>query len=110
MKLILGLISGWLLTVALAADQPLFRDPKAPIEQRVDDLLRRLTLEEKVCLLHGRVNEGRAENFQSGGVPRLNVARLEVTDGPVGMRTFDQTPATALPSTSWIGRRAPATL
>ena len=99
MKLILGLISCCLLAATVGADQPLFRDPKAPIEQRVDDLLRRLTLEEKIRLLHGRVNEGQAENFQSGGVPRLNIAPLEVTDGPVGMRTFDQTPATALPST-----------
>lgn len=93
------LAAGLLAASAAAEDQPLFRDSKAPIEQRVDDLLRRLTLEEKVNLLHGRVNEGKAENFQSGGVPRLNIGRLEVSDGPVGMRTFDQTPATALPCT-----------
>jgi beta-glucosidase len=99
MKLILGLISGCLLAATTAAEQPIFRNPQCSIEQRVEDVLRQLTLEEKVCLTHGRVNEGRAENFQSGGVPRLNIIRLEVTDGPVGVRTFDQAPATALPST-----------
>ncbi len=96
---VLILVGAGLLAVSAVAAEPLFRDPRAPIEQRVDDLLRRLTLEEKICLLHGRVNEGRVENFQSGGVPRLNVARLEVTDGPVGVRSLDESPSTALPST-----------
>jgi beta-glucosidase len=82
-----------------AAEQPLFWDPKGPAEQRVEDLLNRLTLEEKIRLLHSELNEGREGNFQSGGVPRLNIRRLSVTDGPVGVRTFDSTAATALPCT-----------
>lgn len=32
--------------------EPPFRDPAAPLHDRIDDLLRRLTLEEKVGLLH----------------------------------------------------------
>lgn len=84
---------------ALAEDRMLFRDPGAPLEQRVQDLSRRLTLEEKIQLCHGRVGEGRAENFESGGVPRLNIERLRVLDGPAGLRALDKTTATALPST-----------
>jgi beta-glucosidase len=86
-------------TSAPAEDQMVFRDPKTPLEQRVEDILHRLTLEEKIQLCHGRVGEGRAENFESGGVPRLNIAPLQALDGPVGVRTFDKTPTTALPST-----------
>lgn len=28
---------------------PLYKDAKAPIEKRIDDLISRMTLEEKVC-------------------------------------------------------------
>ena len=52
-----------ILTIALAAitlqamsakkEQPLYKNPKASVEQRVDDLLRRMTLEEKV----GQMNQ-----------------------------------------------------
>jgi beta-glucosidase len=31
------------------ADQPLYRDARAPVEQRIDDLLSRMTLEEKIA-------------------------------------------------------------
>jgi beta-glucosidase len=30
-------------------DQPIYKDPKAPVEERVDDLLSRMTLEEKIA-------------------------------------------------------------
>ncbi|MFE1802032.1 glycoside hydrolase family 3 C-terminal domain-containing protein [Streptomyces sp. NPDC059517] len=41
-------------TVSAAADAPAypFRDPRLPVDSRVDDLLSRLTLDEKVSLLH----------------------------------------------------------
>ncbi|HLT85654.1 MAG TPA: glycoside hydrolase family 3 C-terminal domain-containing protein [Phototrophicaceae bacterium] len=35
-----------------AVDDPPFRDPDVPLEQRVEDLVSRLTLEEKVSLMH----------------------------------------------------------
>jgi len=47
---------------ALADDLP-FRDPSLPLDVRVDDLVDRLTLEEKVAMLHQ----------WSPGVPRLGV-------------------------------------
>src|SRR5690348_8984242 len=50
---------GWLrfaicaapITTALWAQQPLYQNPDAPVEKRVDDLLFRMTLEEKVSQL-----------------------------------------------------------
>src|SRR6202000_3056203 len=34
---------------AAAAQQPVYKDPKASLEQRVEDLLSRMTLEEKIA-------------------------------------------------------------
>jgi beta-glucosidase len=36
-------------TGALARELPTYQDPSAPLEQRIDDLLRRMTLEEKIA-------------------------------------------------------------
>lgn len=65
------------LPLALLAGEP-FRDPALPPAVRVADLLSRLTLEEKTVLCSG--------SFVSGGVPRLGIAPLVVSDGPVGIR------------------------
>ena len=45
------------------AQQPPYKDPSLPVEQRVNDLVSRMTLEEKVTQL-GHV---------AGGIPRLGV-------------------------------------
>lgn len=71
----LGLTSAFLLT---ADESPLFRNARAPLEDRVGDLLARLTLEEKAALCHG--------GFTSGGVPRLGIGTLEMLDGRQGLR------------------------
>jgi beta-glucosidase len=44
---------------AIAADPPLYKNPAAPVEKRVEDLLKRMTLEEKVAQLEA-VWEGKA--------------------------------------------------
>jgi beta-glucosidase len=48
---------------AVAQENHLFRDPLAPMEARVNDLLKRLTLEEKISLL----------GYNSKAVPRLGI-------------------------------------
>lgn len=74
-----------LLAVGLAGavwadDRPLYLDPSQPQEARVDDLLRRLTLEEKVSLLHGD------SKFTTAAIPRLGIPRRWLSDGPHGVR------------------------
>jgi beta-glucosidase len=63
-----------------AGERPLYLDPNQPREARVDDLLGRLTLEEKIGLIHGD------SKFSTAPVPRLGVPQLWLTDGPHGVR------------------------
>lgn len=64
-----------------AAGTEPFRDSALTAKARVDDLLTRLTLQEKVDLCHG--------NFTSGGVPRLGIGPLLMLDGRQGLRPVD---------------------
>ncbi|HEX3228298.1 MAG TPA: glycoside hydrolase family 3 C-terminal domain-containing protein [Pyrinomonadaceae bacterium] len=59
----------------------------AEVERRVDSILNSMTLEEKLDLLGG------VDGFFIRDVPRLNLPRLKMADGPVGVRNFG--PATA---------------
>ena len=58
----------------------LYRDAAAPPEARAEDLLGRLTLDEKILLLGGDSYIG------TPGVPRLGIPPLLMTDGPLGTR------------------------
>ncbi len=64
----------------LSASDPLYLDKTAPIEQRVEDALSRMTLEEKVALCHAQ------SKFSSPGVERLGIPEVWMSDGPHGVR------------------------
>jgi beta-glucosidase len=68
-----------------------FLDANLPLETRVEDLLGRLTLDEKVALMAG------AASFTLHGVERLGVPRVRVTDGPTGVRSNEGETATVFP-------------
>lgn len=61
-------------------DGPVYLDPNAPIEERVEDALSRMTLEEKVGMTTAQ------SKFSSRGVPRLGIPEVWHTDGPHGIR------------------------
>ncbi|MFB3826845.1 MAG: beta-glucosidase [Bryobacteraceae bacterium] len=72
----------------------------ALLEKRVEDLLGRLTLEEKAALCHGNVTKDRVNLFRAGGVPRLNIAQIRMLDGRQGIRPLEEgVQTTSLPCT-----------
>ena len=59
---------------------PVYMNPDADIEERVEDALSRMTISEKVDILHAQ------SKFSSAGVKRLGIPELWCTDGPHGIR------------------------
>lgn len=79
-------ISNLLLSVALLgatatqAAVPVYLDDSKPLEERVEDALSRMTLREKINIIHAQ------SKFSAPGVPRLGISELWCTDGPMGVR------------------------
>ncbi len=74
---------------AILTAQPFpYQNTSLPAEDRVKDLVGRLTLDEKLDLLGGT-------GFASKPVVRLGIPEIKMTDGPIGVR-WEQ--ATAFPS------------
>ena len=71
---------------------PTSRAAADPAETRVEALLGRMTLDEKVLLLSG------VDVMDIPGNERLGLPRLRMTDGPLGVRTETGERATAFPA------------
>src|SRR5208282_1533962 len=64
----------------LGAQEAVYFDEAKSIDVRVADLLSRLTIEEKVAMVHAK------STFAVEGVPRLGIPDLWMDDGPMGVR------------------------
>lgn len=67
-------------TLGAMAQTPVYLDESKPLDVRVEDALSRMTLREKINLIHAQ------SKFSSPGVPRLGIPELWCTDGPMGVR------------------------
>ena len=65
---------------AQAQSLPVYLDETKPIEQRIEDALSRMTLDEKIAVIHAQ------SKFSSPGVKRLGFPDLWTDDGPHGVR------------------------
>ena len=63
-----------------AQNIPVYLDDSKHIEERITDALNRMTLEEKIAMVHAQ------SKFSSPGVERLGIPEVWMTDGPHGIR------------------------
>ena len=65
---------------ASAQTPAVYLDDTKPMEERVEDALRRMTLDEKIAVIHAQ------SKFSSPGVARLGIPEFWTDDGPHGVR------------------------
>lgn len=84
-------------SLLFAVQNPIYRDPKADIDKRIDDLVSRMTLDEKASLCSGQ------DSMALPAIPRLGIPSLTMADGPLGLRHGTSTayPANILMGSTW---------
>ena len=66
--------------LSMSAQQSMYWEVNKPIEERVKDALNRMTLEEKVKMIHAQ------SKFSSAGVPRLGIPKCLIFTGKVSVK------------------------
>ena len=80
-QLIIATVAGLVSLSPLQAQNiPVYLDETKPVEQRIEDALKRMTLDEKIAVIHAQ------SKFSSPGVKRLGFPDLWTDDGPHGVR------------------------
>ncbi len=82
----------------MPAAAQVYKNPKAPVEERVSTLLADMTLAEKLDYIGGY------KYFSVRGIERLGLPEILLSDGPVGLRGEGKStayPASVLTAASW---------
>ena len=74
------LCSALIAATTAKAQTPVYLDDSKPTEQRIEDALKRMTLQEKINIIHAQ------SKFSSPGVARLGIPEVWTDDGPHGVR------------------------
>lgn len=73
-------LSGCKGDATLPRDVKSYDDPLIQNEKRITEIISKMTLEEKIAMLHGK------HYFTSEGVPSQGIAEMSYADGPFGIR------------------------
>ena len=69
-------------SASAATDEAAYKNAKLPVDERVADLLKRMTIEEKATMLAG------SGWMESAAIPRLGIPAIKMADGPIGVRSW----------------------
>jgi beta-glucosidase len=78
--------------------KPVYIDASKPVEDRITDLLSKMTLEEKISMIGGDTT-----GFDTKEIKRLGIPAIHITDGPLGVRYGKSTsfPAGTAMAATW---------
>ena len=79
MKKIISFLLMVIMSISYAQNKLPYKNPKLSVEKRVEDLVSRMTLKEKIDLLGGT-------GFTTKENKRLGIPELKMSDGPLGVR------------------------
>lgn len=84
--------------ISITVTAQVYKNPKAPLETRVKDLLSKMTLDEKLSFING------TNWMYTKEIKRLNIPAFKMSDGPVGTKSYGKStayPASVMTAATW---------